>query len=159
MEKEKATTWVQARHKDDILHRWTWNECIFFLLLSPTTQMQLGGLSVGDTAGSLRLLVVERVTTLLALRGIGLGAMPYRVPRNLGCVYGEYETINRIKLAAFCNLLSHHLNLNEENDDDETHHDDDNASTGNREKSQITTTEAASINNAVERHTNILTGK
>ena len=147
MEKEKATDWVQERNKGDILNRWTWNECLYFLLLSPTTQKKLGGLGLGDTEGALRLLVIERLSILLVSHGINPGTMPYRVPRRLGQVYGEYETINRIQLAQFCTLL-------------DSQHSETSQQTSNTSSTTRTTTTAAdSINRAVERNMNLFVKK
>ena len=141
MEKESATEWVQARKKGDILNMWTWNECIYFLLLSPTTQKKLGGLGLGDTDGALRLLVVERLSILFVSHGIDPGTMPYRAPRKLGQVYGQYETINRIQLAHFCTLL-----------DSQNFGSIQPTTTNTMTTRSRTTTAADSINNAVERN-------
>ena len=140
MEKESATEWVQARNKHDILNMWTWNECIYFLLLSPTTQKKLGGLGLGDTDGALRLLVVERLSILFVSHGINPGTMPYCAPRKLGKVYGQYETINRIQLAHFCTLL------------DSQYSEVSQQTTNTMTTRSRTTTAADSINNAVERN-------
>ena len=139
MEKESATEWVQARNKHDILNMWTWNECIYFLLLSPTTQKKLGG-SGRDTDGALRLLVVERLSILFVSHGINPGTMPYCAPRKLGKVYGQYETINRIQLAHFCTLL------------DSQYSEVSQQTTNTMTTRSRTTTAADSINNAVERN-------
>ena len=140
MEKEKATDWVQERNKGDILNRWTWNECLYFLLLSPTTQKKLGGLGLGDTEGALRLLVIQRLSILLVSHGINPGTMPYCAPRKLGKVYGQYETINRIQLAHFCTLL------------DSQYSEVSQQTTNTMTTRSRTTTAADSINNAVERN-------
>ena len=142
MEKESATDWVQARNKSDILNKWTWNECIYFLLLSPTTQKKLGGCGL-DTEGALRLLVVERLSILFVSHGINPGTMPYCAPRKLGKVYGQYETINRIQLAHFCTLL------------DSQNFGSIQPTTTNTMATRTTTTAADSINCAVERNMNL----
>ena len=103
---QNCTEWVQSLHKKDILTTWTLNECLYFLLLSPTTQKKVGGLGAGETDGTMRLMVIQRITILLSLIGIDAGPMPYRTPRGLGQVYGSYETVQRILLADFLNRIN-----------------------------------------------------
>ena len=110
-ENESSTEWVRNLHKNDILTSWTLNECIYFLLLSPTTQKKLNGLGM-ETDGALRLMAVQRITILLSLSGTDIGTMPYRTPRGLGQVYGQYETIRRVLLADFCTQITTYSNDN-----------------------------------------------
>ena len=130
---ESSTEWVQRLHKRDILTTWTMHECVYFLLLSPTTQKKLSGLGIGDTDGKLRLMVVQRITILSSLSGNDyVGTMPYRTPRGLGQAYGQYETIRRVLLADFCTRINHNYN-----------------SPPRRGRSRVDTS-AGAINNAVQ---------
>jgi hypothetical protein len=125
---EKSTAWVRNLQKCNILTQWTLNECLYFLLLSPTTQKELGGCG-NTTDGALRLMTVQRITMLLVTVNIDAGTMPYRTPRGLGQVYGKYETIRRILLADFCAKVN-------TNSNDNSH--------------RRTDTSAAAINNSVQ---------
>lgn len=141
---QKSTTWVRSLDKSDIMIQWTLNECLYFLLLSPTTQKEVGGFARGDTEGSLRLLVIARITLLLLAnqqKNLDVGSMPYRLPRKLGQVYGQYETIQRASLAHLFNLMTDTTSKYIQRDE-----------TQNRHPISITT-ETSSINNAIDKHT------
>ena len=134
---ESSTEWVQRLHKKDILTTWSMNECIYFLLLSPTTQKKVGGFGMGNTDGELRLMVVQRITILSSLSGNDyVGTMPYRTPRGLGQVYGEYETVRRVLLADFCTRINHTYS-------------NDNSPPPRRGRRRVDTS-AEAINNAVQ---------
>jgi hypothetical protein len=120
-EKPAPSKWVHFLNIHQISSSWTLNECLFFLMLSPTTQKKLGAfedetVTKGTTEGLFRFLAVQRIIAILypntaAAPNAIYNLMPYSMPKKLGNAYGHYQVIQRHRLGQYCQHINSHLGL------------------------------------------------
>ena len=118
-DKEGASKWVRSLSVHEISSSWTLSDCLFFLMLSPTTQKELGAfepayVTNGMTEGLFRFLAVQRIiaivypaTATTPMQNIH-HLMPYRLPKGLGNAHGSYQVIQRQRLGQYFQQVSGH---------------------------------------------------